>query len=114
RQNNDRQVFVNQCVRTVLHFARRITFRMNVGNFLELQRPFKRDRIVDAPAQIEKIGVAKELPRQIFVETRFIRLENGFDLVRDAGEFLHQGSGGFFAELAANLAEIGSEQKQSS
>ncbi len=62
---------------------------MDVGDFLELQGAFERDGIVNAPAQIKKIGVAKELPRQVLVETRRIGLENRLDFVRNAREFLH-------------------------
>src|ERR1700719_1994691 len=65
-------------------------------------------------AKIEKIGIAKKLSRQVFVESRLIRLENSFDLLGDAREFLHQDFGGVFGQLAAKLAEIGSEQKQRS
>ena len=85
---------------------------MNVRDFLELQSAFERDRVVDAAAQIEKIGKAEELPRQVFVEASFIRLQDGFDFVRNAREFLHQSSGGFLRHLAAHLAKIGSQQKQ--
>ena len=67
---------------------------MTVGNLLEFQRAFESDGVVDAPAQIKKIGVAKKLTRQVLVESGFIRLQNSFDFVGDAGEFLHQGSGG--------------------
>src|SRR5258708_18847642 len=85
---------------------------MNVGNLLELQRTFERNRVVNPSAEIEKIGVAEKLPRQVFVESRFVRLENCFDLLGNAREFLHQDFGGVFGQLAAKLAEIGSEQKQ--
>jgi len=47
RQHHDRQIFVDERVGAVLHFARGIALRMNVGNFLELQRAFERDRVVN-------------------------------------------------------------------
>src|SRR5260370_1405991 len=112
RQDDDGQIFVDQGVGAVLHFAGGIAFGVNVRDFLELQRAFESDGVVNVSTEIEKIGVAKELPRQVFVESRFIRVQNFFDFLRDAREFLHQASGGGFGELAANLAEIGSEQKQ--
>ena len=46
--NHYRQILVDQRVRPVLHFSRRISFRMNVGNFLQLQCAFKRNGIVNA------------------------------------------------------------------
>ena len=111
-QDHDWQIFIDERVGAVLHFAGRVAFGVDVRDFLELQRTFEGDRVVDAPAQIEKISKTKELPSEVFVESRLIRLQDGFYFMRDAREFLHQVSGGFFGQLAANLAEIGSEQKQ--
>ena len=51
RNGNDRHPFVNQGDRAVLHLARRVSFGMDVGDFLELERPLERDRIVDAAAE---------------------------------------------------------------
>src|ERR1700687_2862627 len=49
RGNDDnREILVNQRIRAVLHLPRRITFGVNVGNFLELERAFERYRIVNA------------------------------------------------------------------
>ncbi len=49
------QPFVNQRVRPVLHLARRIPLGVNVGNLLQLQRAFERDREVDPAAQVEEV-----------------------------------------------------------
>ena len=74
----------------MFHFAGGISFGVNVGNFLQLQSAFQRDRIVNAAAEIEKIRVAEKLPRQIFVKSGLFGLQHRFDLVRDAREFLHE------------------------
>ena len=47
-QDDDRQIFVDQGVGAVLHFAGRIAFGVDVGNFLQLERAFERDGVVDA------------------------------------------------------------------
>ena len=86
--HDHRKIFVDQRVGAVLHFAGRIAFGVDVGNFLQLQRAFERDGVVDAAAEIEKIGVAEKLPRELF-DFR-VALEDVFDLVRNARDFLHQ------------------------
>ena len=77
-EHHDRKILVDQGVRAVLHFAGGVAFGVNVGNFLELQRAFERDRVVDAARQIEKIGVAEELPRQVFEDARWIGVAGSF------------------------------------
>ena len=42
--HHDRHVLVDQCDRPMLQFARGITFRMDVGNFLEFERSLQRER----------------------------------------------------------------------
>ena len=64
------KIFVDERVGAVLHFAGGIAFGVDVGNFFELQRAFERDGIVDAAAEIEKIGVAEKLARELFVIPR--------------------------------------------
>ena len=59
------KIFVDQRVRSVLHFACGIAFGVNVGNFLQLESAFERDGEVNAAAEIEKIGVAEELARNV-------------------------------------------------
>ena len=75
------KIFVDQRVGAVLHFAGGIAFGVDVGNFLELERAFESDGVVDAAAEIEEIGVAEKLPRELF-EFR-VALQDGFDLVRE-------------------------------
>src|SRR5262249_45179398 len=79
-QHNDGQVFVDERVGPVLHFASGIAFRVNVRNFLELEGAFESDRIVNAAAQIKKIGVTEEEFGEIFVEAGRVGLQNAFNL----------------------------------
>src|SRR5579875_3935820 len=59
--DHHRQIFINQRVRAVLHFAGGIAFGVNVGNFLQLQRAFQRDGVMNAAAEIQKIRMAEKL-----------------------------------------------------
>ncbi len=59
RQHDDRELLVDQRVRPVFHFARWITFGVDVGNLLELERAFEGDGEVDAAAEKQKIGGAE-------------------------------------------------------
>ena len=45
-QSHGRKRGINQRDGTVLHFARGVAFRVDVGNLLELQRPFERNRVL--------------------------------------------------------------------
>ena len=56
RDGDDRHLLVDERDRAVLHLAGRIAFGVDVGDFLQLQRAFERDRIVDAAAEIEEVG----------------------------------------------------------
>src|SRR5262249_5669145 len=111
-QHNDGQVFVDERVGPVLHFASGIAFRVNVRNFLELEGAFESDRIVNAAAQIKKIGVTEEEFGEIFVEAGRVGLQNAFNLVRNLGEFLEELLGGFRAELAAKLPKMNRQQQE--
>ena len=59
-----RHVCVDQRERAVLQFARRIGFRVNVGNFLQLQRPLHRDRVERAAAQEQGVALLGEALRE--------------------------------------------------
>ena len=57
RSDDDhRHILVDERDRPVLQLARRIAFGVDVGNFLELERAFQRDRIIDAAAEIEHVA----------------------------------------------------------
>ena len=56
RDHDHRHGLVDQRDRPVLELARRIAFGVDVGDFLELQRAFERDRIGRAAAEIEHVA----------------------------------------------------------
>ena len=60
RQRDDGHPLVDERDRTVFHLAGRIALGVDVGDFLEFQGTFKGNGIVDATAEIQKIGVALE------------------------------------------------------
>src|SRR5208337_3042908 len=65
-QNDNGQVLIDERVGSMLHLAGRITFGVDIGNFLQLQRTFQCDRIVHAASEKEKIVRAVVLLRQVF------------------------------------------------
>src|SRR4029077_13791025 len=91
-------------VRAVLHFTGRITLGVDVGDFLQLQRAFQSDWIVNSPAEVQKIGVTEKLACEVF--DRRVALQDGFDLMWGARKFPHQALGLWGAEFAARLAEL--------
>jgi hypothetical protein len=55
-----RHVLVHQRQRAVLEFAGRIALGVDVGDFLELQRAFQRDRVVVAAAEEQRVLLVGE------------------------------------------------------
>ena len=43
----------------MLHFSGGVAFRVDVGDFFEFKRAFERDGVVDAAAEVKKIGSGK-------------------------------------------------------
>ena len=56
RDHDDRHVLVDQRNRPVLEFAGGIALGVDVGDFLQLQRAFQRQRIAGAAAEIEHVA----------------------------------------------------------
>src|SRR6202034_1773748 len=94
----------------MLHFTCGITFRMDVGNFFELEGAFQSDRVVDAAAEIKEIRVAEEQASEFF--ERGVALQNRFDFMRDASELLHQTLGGGWRQFSAYLRKIQSGEHE--
>ena len=46
------EIFVDEGVRTVLHFARQIAFGVDMRNLLQLECALERDRVVNPAAEI--------------------------------------------------------------
>ena len=49
----------------MLHFAGRVAFGVDVGNFLELERAFEGDGEMDAAAEVEKVARVGEALAQL-------------------------------------------------
>ena len=63
RHRHDGHFLVDERERPVLEFARGIGFRVDVTDFLELERALKRDRIVHAAPEEESVGLGGEMFR---------------------------------------------------
>ena len=87
-QHNYGKRFVDEGVGAVLHFAGRITLGVNVGDFLELERAFKRDGEMDAAAEIEEIADVGEVARKLLAG-RGTGAEDGFNLGGNAAKLFH-------------------------
>ena len=61
RQHDDRHVVVDQRDRPVLHLAGGIALGVDVGDLLQLQRAFERQRIGAAAAEIEHVAGERDL-----------------------------------------------------
>ena len=72
----------------MLHLAGRIAFGVDVGNFLQLQRAFESDGIVNASAEIEEIRVAEKLASELL--DGGIPLQDCADFMRHFRQLLHQ------------------------
>ena len=70
----------------MLHLARRIAFGVDVGNFLQLERAFERDGVVNAASEKQEILRAGVFLGQFFAF--FFVGQQVFQLARNAGEFL--------------------------
>ena len=66
RDRDDRHLLVDQRDRTVLHFPGRVPFGVDVRDFLQLQRSFERNRIVDAATEEQEVGAVVEAFRDLF------------------------------------------------
>ena len=65
RDRDDRHPLVDERDRPVLHLAGRIALGVDVGDLLELERAFERDRIVDAAAEEQEVGAVVEPLRDL-------------------------------------------------
>ena len=54
------QGLVDEGVGAVLHLACRVAFGVDVGDLLELEGAFERDRVVDAAAEEEEVAGVRE------------------------------------------------------
>ncbi len=64
-KHHDGHVLVDKRDGPVLHLAGRIPFCVDIGYFLQLERPFERNRIIRAPAEVQEISGAEEILRDL-------------------------------------------------
>ena len=84
---HDRHHLVNQRDGTMLHLRGWISLRMDVSDFLELQRPFERDRKVATATEIERVlGPHERLGKRLDLVGP---VQHGGDLIRQFGEGTH-------------------------
>ena len=95
------KIFVDEGVGAVLHFSGGVAFGVDVGDFLQLERAFEGDGIVDAASEKEKIVGALEAFSEIFAG--FVVGEDSFELAGDEGEFLGGGADLLGGHGAANF-----------
>ncbi len=109
RDHNDRHVLVDQCDRPVLEFASGVAFGVDVGDFLQLQRAFQRQRIAGAAAEIEHVFRFSDVAREL-LDLRFDGQRRGHQ-PRDFHQTMHEldfvGIGQFAARLAGGHRERG-------
>src|SRR5580704_17183305 len=103
-ENHDGQIFVDERVRPMFHFARRVALGVDVGNFLQLESALERDREMDAAPEEKEIVGAEKFAPQIFV--LLIVGENGYQLARYAHQLMHEGAGTVFAQAPARLGKV--------
>ena len=94
----------------MFHLARRITFGVDVGDFLQLQRAFERDGEMNAAAQVQEIRRARQLLGQLVVD--MVVPQDIFHLARQVRQLLHQMLGGGFIQHLALLAQVHRQQEQ--
>src|SRR6185437_13897089 len=85
-----------------------ITFRVDVGNFLQFERAFERDGVVDTASQEQEILRARIFLGQIF--TFFFAGQQVFELARNTREFLDGLFGLVGVHSAALLRQVQGEQ----
>ena len=103
--HHHRQILVDQRVGPVLHLAGRIALGVDVGDLLELQRAFERDREVDAAAQEQEIGGAEQ--RLAPVPRRSRRCERiALQLARQPQQLLHRATASLSAERVPRLPQV--------
>ena len=60
-----RHFFIDQCQRPMFQLTRRIAFRMDIGDLLELESTFQCNRIVCSPPQEQGIIFFSKTPSQV-------------------------------------------------
>ena len=88
RHHDYRHVGIHQRQRTMLQFARRIGLGMDIGDLLQLERPFHGHRILRPPAEEQGVVLVGKLLGQSFDDG--IEAKHLFDASRQALQLPHQ------------------------
>src|ERR1700685_1431391 len=66
RQHHDRKVLVDQSIGAVLQLSCWVAFSMRVGDFLELERSFASDRVMNAQSEVQELLRLKMVLSKLF------------------------------------------------
>src|ERR1017187_6534396 len=110
RHDHHRQVLVDEGVGPVLHLPGGITFGVDIGDLLQLERAFESDGEVHAPAEEEEVRGAVQVPAQRFVQR--IVGEDGLELAGNPQQFLNQAAGCALIQATVGLAKIHGQDEE--
>ncbi len=103
-----RHLLVDERNWPMLHLASRVAFGMDVADFLQLQRAFKGNRIVDAAPQEQEVGKLVQLVRQF--QHLAVRFQRAAHQVGEFGDILHVLLVLLMGERTAKLAQVERQQ----
>src|SRR5260370_18229874 len=92
----------------MFHFAGGISFGVDVGNLLQLEGAFQRDRIMNATSEKQKVMGPLVMFRKLLAQ--FIAGQKLFEFAGNMSDFLNRRSCLFGGHRAAHLREIQGEQ----
>ena len=90
--------------RAVLHLARRVRLRRDVGDLLQLQRPLEGDRQADVATEVEEEGLLVVTLRDLL--DRMVGVQVGAHLVRERTDLLQEAGDLVVGKRAPNLGEL--------
>ena len=108
QQDDNRHLIVDQGNRSVLHLPGRIALGMNIRQFLELERALKRNRIVDAPPEIQEVAGMAVFLGDLF--NRFGLLQRRLDQGGQSNDVFDELPAMVAVEDAAALSEVQGQQ----
>ena len=110
-EDDDGEGLVNEGVGAVLHLACRVAFGVDVGNFLELERAFERNGVVDAAAEEEEVaGVGVEAGEGLALGVD--GAEDVFDLAGEEVEGFEKVEAFLVGDGTADLGEVEGEEEE--
>ena len=80
----------------MLHFPGGIALGVDVGDLLQLESAFERDRVVDAAAEEQRVLDVMEAAGERFIDS--VVGEHRLELPGETQQLLHEAAGGAFVE----------------